>query len=162
LSALAWGRLGRYYIATRQLAAAHDALRRALEILPGSAGALSSAGTLQLLGGKAAEALEMFRQIPTESIRLANVALAEHTLGHREKSQQALDELIKNHSQESAYAIAEVYAWRGDKESAFTWLERAYTLHDIDFFNLKSEPKFSSLWGDPRYRALLRKLNLPE
>ena len=162
LSALAWGRLGRYYIATRQLAAAHDALRRALEILPGSAGALSSAGTLQLLGGKAAEALEMFRQIPTESIRLANVALAEHTLGHREKSQQALDELIKNHSQDSAYAIAEVYAWRGDKESAFTWLERAYTLHDIDFFNLKSEPKFSSLWGDPRYRALLRKLNLPE
>ena len=162
LSALAWTRLGRYYIATRQFAAAHDAVRRALEILPESAGALSSAGTLQLLEGKAAEALVTFRRIPTESARLTGVAIAEHTLGHVEESQRALGELIKNHAQDSAYAIGEVYAWRGDKEQAFAWLERAYALHDIDFFNFKSEPKFSSLLGDPRYHAFLRKLNLPE
>jgi len=162
LSALAWGRLGRYYIATRQFAAAHDAVRRALEILPGSVGALSSAGMLQLLEGKAAEALVTFRQIPTESVRLAHVAIAEHTLGHVEDSQRALGELIKNHAQDSAYAIGEVYAWRGDKEQAFAWLERAYARHDIDFFNFKSEPKFSSLLGDPRYHAFLRKLNLPD
>jgi eukaryotic-like serine/threonine-protein kinase len=162
LSALAWTRVGRYYVATSQFAAAHDALRRALEILPESATALSSVGTLQLLEGKAAEALATFRRIPSDSVRLADVALAEHTLGHVDESQRALEELIKNHSQRSAYAIAEVYAWCGDKERAFAWLERAYAGHDVEFFNLKSEPKFSSLLGDPRYHALLRKLNLPE
>jgi TolB-like protein len=162
LSALAWVRLGRYYIASRQFAAAHDALRRALEILPESVSALSSAGTLQLLEGRAAEALVTFRRIPSESVRLADVALAEHSLGHAEESQRALDEVIKNHTRDSAYAIAEAYAWRGEKEQALAWLERAYEHRDSSLFNLKSEPRFNSLLGDPRYRAFLRKMNLPE
>lgn len=162
LSALAWVRLGRYYTATRQFAAAHDALRRALEILPASVTALSSAGTLQLLEGKPSEALVAFRQSPSESERLAGVAIAEHSLGHAEESQRALDELIKDHSRDSANAIAEAYAWRGEKEQALAWLERAFERRDSSLFNLKSEPRFNSLLGDPRYRAFLQKMNLPE
>jgi TolB-like protein/Tfp pilus assembly protein PilF len=162
LSTLAWQRLGRYYIATRQFAAAHDAIRRSLEIQPEYAAAQSNLGTLLLLEGKAAEALVTFRQISSESSRLSGVALAEHTLGHSEESQRALEELIEKHSRDSAFLIAETNAWRGDKEQAFAWLERAYERHDSGFFNLKSDPRLASLLGDPRYRALLRKLNLPE
>ena len=162
LSTLSWGRLGRYYIAARQFAAAHDAIRRALEIQPEFAAGHSALGTLLLLEGKAAEALETFRQVSTESSRLSGIAIAEHTLGHSEESQRALDELIDKHSRDSAFLIAETNAWRGDKEQAFAWLERAYERHDSQFFNLKSEPRFASLLGDPRYHALLRKLNLPE
>jgi TolB-like protein/Tfp pilus assembly protein PilF len=162
LSTLSWGRLARYYIATRQFAAAHDAIRRALEIQPEFAAGYSALGTLLLLEGKAAEALVTFRQVSSESSRLGGIAIAEHTLGHSEESQRALDELIDKHSQDSAFLIAETNAWRGDKEQAFAWLERSYERHDSQFFNLKSEPRFASLLGDPRYHALLRKLNLPE
>ena len=162
LSTLAWQRLGRYYIATRQFAAAHVAIRRALEIQPEYAAAQSALGLLLLLEGKAAEALVTFGQVSSESSRLSGVAIAEHTLGHSEESQRALDELIDKHSWDSAFLIAETIAWRGDKEQAFAWLERAYERHDSLFFNLKSEPRFASLLGDPRYHALLRKLNLPE
>jgi TolB-like protein/Tfp pilus assembly protein PilF len=162
LSILAWHRLGRYYIATRQFAAAHEAIRRALEIQPEFAAAQSALATLLLLEGKAAEALVTFSKIASESSRLSGVAIAEQTLGHSEESQRALDELIEKHSRDSAFLIAETYAWRGDKDQAFAWLERAYERHDSNFFNLKSEPRFASLLGDPRYHALLRKLNLPE
>jgi tetratricopeptide (TPR) repeat protein len=162
LSTLAWVRLSRYYIATRQFAAAHDAIRRSLEIQPEYAAAQSALGTLLLLEGKAAEALVASRQISTESSRLSGIAIAEHTLGHNEESQRALDELIEKHSRDSAFLIAQTNAWRGDKEQAFAWLERAYERHDSQFFNLKSEPRFASLLGDPRYHALLRKLNLPD
>jgi len=162
LSTLAWYRLGRYYIAARQFAAAHDAIRRALEIQPEYPAAQSGLGTLLLLEGKAAEALVTFGQVSSESSRLSGVAIVEHTLGHSEESQRALDELIEKHSRESAFLIAQTYAWRGDKEQAFAWLERAYERHDSNFFNLKSEPRFASLLGDSRYHALLRKLNLPE
>ena len=162
LSILAWQRLGRYYIATRRFAAAHDAIRRSLEIQPEYPIAKSNLGTLLLLEGNAAEALVTFRQISSESLRLSGVALAEHTLGHSEESQRALDELIEKHSRDSAFLIAETYAWRGEKEQAFAWLERAYERHDSSFINLKLEPRFASLLSDPRYHALLRKLNLPE
>jgi TolB-like protein/Tfp pilus assembly protein PilF len=162
LSILAWHRLGRYYIATRQYAAAHEAISRSLEIQPEFAAAQSALATLLLLEGKAAEALVTFGHVSSESSRLSGVAIAEHTLGHSEESQRALDELIEKHSRDSAFLIAETFAWRGDKEQAFAWLERAYERHDSSFFNLKSEPRFASLLGDPRYHALLRKLNLPE
>ena len=162
LSALAWQRLARYYTSAQQFAAAHEAIRRALEIQPEYAAAQSALGTLLLLEGKGADALDTFRQVSSESSRLSGVAIAEHTLGHTEESQKALDELIDKHSRDSAFLIAETYAWRGDKEQAFAWLERAYERHDSLFFNLKSEPRFASLLGDPRYHALLRKLNLPD
>jgi tetratricopeptide (TPR) repeat protein len=84
LSTLAWQRLGRYYIATRQFAAAHDAIRRALEIQPEYAAAQSALGLLLLLEGKGAEALVTFDQISSEASRLSGVAIAEHTLGHSE------------------------------------------------------------------------------
>ena len=55
---------------------------------------------------------------------------------------------------------AELYAWRGEKDKAFEWLDRAYQQHSSDLYNLKSD--FASLRGDARFAALLRKMNLPE
>jgi hypothetical protein len=80
----------------------------------------------------------------------------------RKRLSRFADELIEKYSRDSAFLIAGTNAWRGDKEQAFAWLERAYERHDSSFFNLKSEPRFASLLGDPHYHALLRKLNLPE
>jgi hypothetical protein len=41
-------------------------------------------------------------------------------------------------------------------------LERAYERRDDGIPWLKIDPGFNRLRGDPRYKALLRKLNLPE
>jgi TolB-like protein/Tfp pilus assembly protein PilF len=161
LSTVAWQRLARYYLAAGQFTAARDAIRRALEISPESVGAQNIGGSLQLAEGKAAEALITYQQNTDEPMRLAGCAMAEHALGHANESQHNLDELIAKHSLDSAYFIAEVHAWRGNKSEAFDWLDRAFDRHDNNFFNLKLDPKLASLRGDPRYRALLRKLNLP-
>ena len=104
----------------------------------------------------------MFRKIDNEGLRLAGIAMAEHALGHAKESQQALDELIAKHAQDSAYQIAEAFAWRGEKDPAFEWLERAYQQRDGGLSEVKVDPLLSSLRGDPRYRALLRKMKLPE
>jgi TolB-like protein len=162
LSAVAWQRLARYYIATQQFQAADDAVHRAIEIQPDSVAALSVAGTLQLIEGKALEALATFRENGDEVVRLSGSAMAEHSLGHAKESKQSLDELIAKHSLDAPYFIAQVHAWRADSYQAFEWLDRAYERRDSSFFNLKSDAKLASLRGDPRYRALLGKLNLPE
>jgi len=54
------------------------------------------------------------------------------------------------------------YAMAGEKEPAFAWLEKAYQQHDPALANLKVDPGFDSLRGDPRYLDLLKKVGLSE
>jgi serine/threonine protein kinase/TolB-like protein len=162
LSAAAWLVLSVNLAGNRQFAAAHEALRRALEIQPESPFLLASLGGLQLDEGNAAGALTTYRQVSDEEVRLWGVARAEHTLGHAKESQQALDQFIANAGQAKAYDIAEIYAWRGEQDKVFEWLDRAYQQHSSDLYGFRNNPVFASLRGDARFTAILRKMNLPE
>ena len=158
-----WEDLGRWLMFSRDYPAADRALRRSLEIQPDYSYSLIKLVTLQLLEGQAAEALATARKITFEPLRLQGVGTAEYSLGHAKESQQALDELIAKLAKVAAYyQIAEVLAWRGEKDKAFEWLDRAYAQRDGGLTALKYDPLLDSLHGDPRYKALLRKLNFPE
>ena len=74
----------------------------------------------------------------------------------------ALDQAIATSGQFAAYQIAEAYAWQGDKDKAFEWLERAYRQQDGGLTAIKYDPLLDNLRSDPRYHALLRKINLPD
>jgi hypothetical protein len=54
------------------------------------------------------------------------------------------------------------YAYRNDRDLAIEWLERAYSRKDDGFVTIVGEPLFKNLKDDPRFKALLRKANLPE
>jgi len=162
LSSLSWSILGGELMEGRQFAAAHEALQRALDIDPGSTYALDNLGTLQLYENNAAQALATFRRIGDEVFGPRGIAMAEHTLGHPEASQQALDSVIAKYANAAAYQIAEVYAWRGEKELAFQWLDRAFQQHDGGLAQFKQDLTLASLREDARFAAMLRKLNLPE
>jgi serine/threonine protein kinase/Tfp pilus assembly protein PilF len=162
LSSFAWWVLSGYLAYGQQFAAAHEALRRALEIQPESPILLASLGSLQLDEGNATEALTTFRQVSAEEARLWGVAMAEHTLGHAKESQQALDQFIARGGQAKAYNIAEIYAWRGENDKAFEWLDRAFQQRSSDLWGLKNDTTLASLRRDARFTAMLRKMNLPE
>ena len=57
--------------------------------------------------------------------------------------------------------MAQAYAYRGDHDLALQWLERAYQVKDSSLMNIVGEPLFKNLADDPRYKAFLRKMNLP-
>src|ERR1700681_1286174 len=61
----------------------------------------------------------------------------------------------------SEYLIAEVYAFRNQSDEAFQWLDRASATHSDDLIETKVAPLLKSLHQDPRYAALLKKLNQP-
>jgi TolB-like protein len=162
LKAGTWANLMMFLIPSRDFAAAHEASRRALEISPGSPYVLAEIGMLQLIEGKAHDALATARGIDIDVFRLGGTAMAEHTLGHPNESNRALDELIAKHAGDSAYQVAEAFAWRGEKDKAFEWLERAYAQRDGGMEGIKNDTLLDSLRADPRYKALQRKMNLPE
>ena len=59
------------------------------------------------------------------------------------------------------YEIALVYAGLGEKDKAFEWLEKAYTLRDRGLTYLKVDPCVDPLRSDPRFQDLLRRVGLP-
>ncbi|HEY3655247.1 MAG TPA: hypothetical protein VGL34_09655 [Steroidobacteraceae bacterium] len=90
------------------------------------------------------------------------LALAYHMVGRAKESNAALDQAIGARPNQSAFGIARVYAYRGQSETAFEWLERAYRDRDPAMPYLKGDPSFEKLREDSRYKALLHKMNLPE
>jgi hypothetical protein len=83
-------------------------------------------------------------------------------LGRKAESDAKLAEAIRQNGTDWASGIAEVYAFRGEKDRAFEWLDRACEVRDEFLYTIKGDPLLKSLEGDPRYKAFLRKLNIPE
>jgi len=163
LSAYAWLQLGRFQIDSGDYAAAHKANARVLEISPESTFALNDLGTLQLLEGNARDALATFSKIGgNEAFRWQGTSMAAHTLKNTDESQRDFEVLSVKYAASAAYQIAEACAWRGEKNKSFEWLELAYQQRDGGLGRVKIDPLLSSLRGDPRFAAFLRKMNLPE
>jgi hypothetical protein len=60
-----------------------------------------------------------------------------------------------------AYQIAEVYAWRGETDKAFEWLQVSLDNHDTGLLSLLIDPLMRSLHHDSRYSEMLTKVGLP-
>ena len=154
-------RLGFFFAANRQFEQARSFYVKALAIAPGSDRARFSLGNLELLTQHPEQARVTFNQIAIEAFRLEGIVKTEFSLGHAEESRRLLEQLVARFGGTSAAQIIDVYAWRGEKDRAFEWAERAYQQRDTGLTWLKIDPEFGSLREDSRYAALLRKMNLP-
>lgn len=63
---------------------------------------------------------------------------------------------------DDGYSIAGLYAMSGEVEKALDLLERAYTQHDDSLIALPADPRLDNLRSNPRFQALLRRMNFPE
>jgi serine/threonine protein kinase/TolB-like protein len=163
LSAEICMRLAYFFVANRQLAQARPLYEKALAIAPNSELARFHLGELALLENQPEQALAVFRQSEREPRGLAGQAEAQYSLGHRDVSRRFLEQLIAKYANSAAAQIAQVYAWEGDQDRAFEWLEKCYTQHDAGLVFIKVEPGLRGLdRNDPRYKALLQKMKLPE
>jgi len=69
---------------------------------------------------------------------------------------------ISSSLSDSAYCVATASAWLGQYDETFQWLRRAIEQRESDIVQIKYHPIFISLRGDPRFKALLRQMKLPE
>jgi serine/threonine-protein kinase len=155
--------LGCVFINAGRLTEAREAVMQGLEIDPQSGICLWLLGNVDLTEGSPDRALATYQKITDlRYFQLVGIAMAEHALGHANESQLALDELLRSYSSAAGYQIAEVYAWRGQKDEAFAWLDRAYVRPDAGLLLLPNDVWMDSLRRDPRYGELLRKMKLRE
>jgi serine/threonine-protein kinase len=164
LDANNWTNLGGFLLQDGQLGAAREAFLRATDISPDNPTAASWLPYVDLLEGHPEKALEAVEKWPDGAPRLASLAIVHHALGHPRESQQALAVLVDRVAGDEpdvAFRIASVHAWRGEADKAFEWLERAYERRELALRLLRVSIAFRDLRGDPRFTALLKKMNLP-
>jgi Flp pilus assembly protein TadD len=135
------------------------ALRRGLELAPNGAYLLRELAFCLMQQGRAAEALAIGDRHPVTWIRWLLIAMAHHQLGNTEPSKLAMTRLEAG-SDDWSYQKAQAAAWRGEKDRALAHLERAWQINDPGLRFTRFDPVLKSLHGDPRYQALLRKMNL--
>ncbi len=135
--------------------------RKLQEIAPDFLWTRAYAAKNLLAEGKPDAALAMVQQDPDEESRLESLSIMLQAAGHQAEADEALKALIGKYAESSAYFVAMTYAYRNDHDSALQWLERAYRQKDSSLIEIVGEPLFKSLASDARYKAFLRKMNLP-
>jgi TolB-like protein/Tfp pilus assembly protein PilF len=162
LSASAHDTLGFPLYCKGEFAESENEYRTSLELSPGGGTTYSLLSQTLMLQGRLTEALTAARKDTNEEFRLLMLAIILHRMGRQADSDAALAELKRKYPSGDEGGIAWAYAARGELDSAAAWFERAYTQRDLSLTFLKCMADAPKFVRDPRYKALLRKMNLPD
>ena len=152
-----------YY--ARQYERALEQGRRVLDKDPQSVSAHDLLGSAYLAKGNYENSLQEYRVVigtsADDPLRLVSLARAYALMGKRTEAQRIAAQLVATSSTRYVppFFLGVIYAALGDNDRAFTWLEKAYEGHDSYLVRLKVEPGLDRLRSDPRFDALLRRMN---
>ena len=119
-------------------------------------------GYVLLLEGRAAEALARFKNPIVQPPLRVEVAMALHSLGRDEEAAAIVKNVEPLSEAWAARQLGYTYAWLGDRDRAFASFERAVNEPDPEVaWGIMSSPLLLSLHDDPRWKPLLRRMNLP-
>jgi serine/threonine-protein kinase len=161
LSVIAQGNLARVLLFAGKLDESDAAARKAAELQPTSASSHRWQVVAAVVRGDGETALREAQLEPDDGYRRFELALAQQIRGDRPAADAVLADLIANGLNQLDYQIAEVYAWRGETDKAFEWLQIAYDNHDTGILSLLSDPLMRGLRSDPRYKSMVEKVGLP-
>ncbi len=113
---------------------------------------------------EAIEALEKARRVDVNPTSLGYLGYVYAAAGKKAQAQKVLEELKELSKQRyvSPYSLVCIYAGLNDQDQAFKWLERTYQERSFFMTLLKLETVLDNLRPDPRFRQLLKRMNLPE
>ena len=80
--------------------------------------------------------------------------------GQRDEALKIIAQLKGRPKMDYAYALALIYTGLGEKDQAFTWLQKAFEAHEGAMAVIQAEPMLDDLRSDYRYIELLRRMKL--
>jgi TolB-like protein/DNA-binding winged helix-turn-helix (wHTH) protein len=99
-----------------------------------------------------------------EPVVVSGLAWADGLAGRNREARKLIDELneMARHRYVAPSLFVNAYLGLGDKYKALTWIERGYEEHDQWFFWLKVASILDPLRSEPRFQAVLRRMNFPQ
>jgi len=151
-------RLGFSYLYNDRMEEAISVFREIIALNPEVAGARFRLGMALIMKGEYDAALEAINEETRDGFQSAGRAFVYHALGNSERAQSELEELIAL-GYVWPYEIAMVYAYRGDLDEAFIWLDRAIERRDSSLATLVVDPFMVNLHDDPRFELVVDRID---
>jgi eukaryotic-like serine/threonine-protein kinase len=153
-----------YY--ARQYDRAIEQCRNVVELDPDYSQGHDCLGSSYLAKGSFPEAVAECKRSASGSghdpIREAGLGRAYALAGETAEARKILAQLntVSNNSYVPPYVFAMLYAALGEKDQAFTWLDKGYQQRDPYLVRLRVDEAMDPLRSDPRFTALLGRVGL--
>ena len=159
--------IGTTLISARRYDEAIALMNETLKLDPNFFPARLYLGRAYLYKGMEQEAIAEFRKATTPADRrrvLGSLVFALVKTGQRAEATEILNQL-KNEAVNGyvpTFPVAQAYAALGDKEEALAWMERTIAERTPSSYLFAISPEFDELRGEARFKAILKRANLPE
>jgi tetratricopeptide (TPR) repeat protein len=128
-----------------------ESYRTALTLNPGRIGAHSGIAESLLLKGEPEAALKEYAMEGDEEWRVKGTALAYFAMGQQAEFELAFAELRERWGDQWPSEVAHVYAYIGDSDSVFEWLNKAVEQNEDGLYQQFYIPLLKSQHDDPRW-----------
>jgi adenylate cyclase len=149
-------------LANGRLEEAEAQAYRLIELAPNSSFGYGILLVVRLVQGRLSDAAALLEDVERTTSEegdsrtsLSYFVMIQHSLGNQEEAAAALTTLIESEGERFPVDIAEVYAWMGDADAAFTWLNRALEGEVYLSAAMLTGPLFNGLHDDPRWPRML-------
>ncbi|MEP7043514.1 MAG: tetratricopeptide repeat protein [Dokdonella sp.] len=150
--------LSQIQVCAGQLDAGIASLRTTLSLARSRDAAQAVLGFALVKKGDAVAALAEIEAESADAWKMIALPIAYQALGHKADSDVALAALIAKYAKDAPYNIATVYAFRGEADLAFAWLDKANEYGDAGLSEIVTERFFDNIRADPRWLPFLRKI----
>ena len=150
--------LADYYTHADQIEDGLRSYERALELNTQAGNARWKHGLAFLINGEPERARAEFELEPEEEARTHGLALAYHDLGRFDESQVLFDALVEGSAEPWPFGLARAYAWIGDADNTFHFLEESVERNLPLLGGLGRHPLFYKLHDDPRWMPFLESI----
>jgi TolB-like protein/lipoprotein NlpI len=156
-----YNNLGTTYLSMSEWGLAESNYLRVIELSPEYVGVRNRLARLYLFTDQPQKALDIARQERDDEVyRPSALSVAYYSLGDQARSDQELARLIEQGADVGAYQIAQTYAWRGETDEAFNWLQHGLEIRDSGLAAILGDWTLQSLWDDPRWEVVLKELKM--
>jgi len=156
VNAGAHGGMGIIYQYAGRLDEGLASARTGLRLSPGRLASNYFIGNVLLLKGQYEEALAAYaKEESDEEYRVKGTALALWELGRQEEFEAAFADLRERWGEQWPSEVAHVYAWIGDADAAFEWLDKAVAQNEDGLLTQFNRHWYAPVHDDPRWAAFL-------
>ncbi len=151
VNATTHAQLGRVLRVNSRWDEAIEAYRTSLQLSPNRYGSWQGIGESLLFKGEYEAAIEAYSNEPDEEWKTKGTALALYSMGRMDEFEAMFAELLERWSAEWPSEMAHVYAWTGNKDEAFKYLNKAVDQNEEGLYQQYYQPLLRNLRDDPRW-----------
>jgi TolB-like protein/Tfp pilus assembly protein PilF len=117
---------------------------------------------IRLAQGRNDEALAEIKQEKHEFFSLYGRNFVLFAMDRKAEADILFKEFLEKHGETDPANTADLYAFRGDYDVSFEWLNKAFEARDPVLIEALAYPSFKAMHSDPRWKKLINKIGFPK